>query len=48
MTPEELKDVKMPDGMNAETLSHLMQPRNYETDEKMDKLKLSTCKTSSI
>jgi len=29
MTPEELKDVKMPDGMNAETLSHLMQPRNY-------------------
>lgn len=29
MTQEDLKDVKLPDGMNAETLSHLMEPRNY-------------------
>ena len=29
MTQEQLKDVKMPDGMNTETLSHLMEPRNY-------------------
>ena len=26
---EELKDVKLPEGMNAETLSHLMEPQNY-------------------
>jgi len=24
-----LKDVKMPDGINAETLEHLMEPKNY-------------------
>lgn len=29
MTEEQLKDVKLPEGMNAETLSHLMEPRNY-------------------
>ncbi|MDA7817457.1 iron-sulfur cluster assembly scaffold protein [Sulfurimonas sp.] len=29
MTEEDLKDVELPDGMNAETLSHLMEPRNY-------------------
>lgn len=29
MTQEQLKDVKLPEGMNAETLSHLMEPRNY-------------------
>jgi nitrogen fixation NifU-like protein len=29
MTEEDLKDVKFPEGMNAETLSHLMSPRNY-------------------
>ena len=29
MTEEQLKDVKMPEGMNSETLSHLMEPRNY-------------------
>jgi len=29
MTQDELKDVKLPEGMNAETLSHLMEPRNY-------------------
>lgn len=26
---DELKDVKLPEGMNAETLSHLMEPQNY-------------------
>ena len=26
---EELQDVKLPEGMNAETLSHLMEPQNY-------------------
>lgn len=29
MTQEDLKDVKLPEGMNPETLSHLMEPRNY-------------------
>jgi len=29
MTQDELKDVKLPEGMNPETLSHLMEPRNY-------------------
>jgi nitrogen fixation NifU-like protein len=29
MTQEDLKDVKLPEGMNAETLAHLMEPRNY-------------------
>jgi len=29
MTEEDLKDVELPEGMNAETLSHLMEPRNY-------------------
>ena len=26
---DELKDVKLPEGMNAETLAHLMEPQNY-------------------
>ena len=29
MTEEDLKDVELPEGMNPETLSHLMEPRNY-------------------
>ena len=29
MTEEDLKDVELPEGMNTETLSHLMEPRNY-------------------
>jgi len=29
MIDNDYKDVKMPEGMNSETLSHLMQPRNY-------------------
>ena len=29
MNEDELKDVKLPEGMNPETLSHLMEPRNY-------------------
>jgi len=26
---EQLKNVKLPEGMNAETLAHLMEPQNY-------------------